>query len=95
MEVHEAHLEILRAVLNPMLRYIGWPEPAKTRGTQVTASQNTVEVSIHGLVLLDLLSVAVLILHVEVTQGRRAMLTVGLRKLCPKDSFAHKDVERF
>ena len=61
MEVHEAQFEVLRAVLNPMLRYIGWPELAATRAPQVTPSRKTVEVCIHGLVLLDLLSVAVLI----------------------------------
>ena len=37
---------------------------------------------------IDLLSVAVLIHHAEVTQGRRVVLAVGLDKLCPQASLA-------
>ena len=43
------------------LRYPGPPELTATRANQVTASQITVYLFIHGLVLLDPLSVAVLI----------------------------------
>ena len=42
--------------------------------------ESAIESFFHGLVLLDLLSVAVLIHHAEVTQGRQVVLAVGLDK---------------
>ena len=82
---HEAHVEVHKAHVE-----VHW-----TLGTYRTSRESShlrvQRLSKHQyirLVLLDLLSVAVLIHHAEVTQGRQVVRAASLDKLCPQASLA-------
>ena len=86
VELHGAFCRPTSVICMTLPTSSSMSEAAEPRATQVRPSPRTVEVCIHGLVLLDLLSVAVLNPHAEVSTGRRAVPVVCSHKLCPQDS---------
>ena len=61
VEVHKVQAEAQSMISKALPRYPGASQTSGTRGNQVTSGRKTIYAPIHGLVLLDLLSVAVLI----------------------------------